>query len=387
MLVISFLSYHIHHVKQVLYNFPKHCYIVIMLHAIILGTRPEIIKLSSLIRLLQKNQSDFYIIHSNQHYSKEMDEVFFNELELPKPKYNLEVGSLDHEEMIEQIRTKAEAILTKDKPDIIYVQGDTNTALAGALAGINLNIKVAHIEAGLRSYDNAMPEENNRITIDHKADFLFAPTQKAADILKNEAIEETKIHIVGNTIVDAVYENLSIAKDKIDILTDLNLKSKEYFLLTLHRPSNVDEEKPFIDILEAISEIYNKYKLPIIFPIHPRTKKQLDKFGLILPEGIREVEPVGFLEMLLLEKNAKLILTDSGGIQEEACILQVPSVTLRFNTERPETLEVGASILAGTDKNQIIEATQNMLNKETNWPNPFGNGKSAEKILKITEEI
>jgi UDP-N-acetylglucosamine 2-epimerase (non-hydrolysing) len=356
-----------------------------MKHAIILGTRPEIIKLSSLIRLLQKNQSDFYIIHSNQHYSKEMDEVFFDELELPKPKYNMEVGSLDHNEMIEQIRTKTEAILASDKPDIIYVQGDTNTALAGALAGANLNIKVAHIEAGLRSYDKTMPEENNRITIDHKAAYLFAPTQKAADILKDEAIDETKIHVVGNTIVDAVYENLSIAKEKIDILTDLNLKTKEYFLLTLHRPSNVDEEKPFSNILEALSEIYIQYKLPIIFPVHPRTKKQLEKFEFVLPEGIKEIEPIGFLEMLQLEKNAKLILTDSGGIQEEACILQVPSVTLRFNTERPETLEVGASILAGTDKNQIIKATKDMIIKDTNWPNPFGDGKSAEKIIRIIE--
>lgn len=357
-----------------------------MKHAIILGTRPEIIKLSSLIRLLQKNQADFYIIHSNQHYSKEMDEVFFEELELPKPKYNLEVGSLAHQEMIEQIQTKTEAVLLKDKPDIIYVQGDTNTALAGALAGANLGIKIAHVEAGLRSYDKTMPEENNRITIDHKSDYLFAPTEKAANILKNENIDSDKIHIVGNTIVDAVYENLSIAQNKIDILTDLNLKKKGYFLLTLHRPSNVDEKKPLSEILEALSEIYNKYQLPIVFPIHPRTKKQLDKFGLVLPEGAKAIEPVSFLEMLQLEKNAKLILTDSGGIQEEACILQVPSVTLRFNTERPETLEVGASVLAGNNKNQIIEAVNTMINKDTNWPNPFGDGKSAEKIIRIIEK-
>lgn len=354
-----------------------------MKHAIVLGTRPEIIKLSSLIRLLQKTESDFYMIHSNQHYSKEMDEVFFAELELPKPKYNLEVSGLDQKEMVEQIKAKSVLILENDRPDIVYVQGDTNTALAGALAANNLDIKVAHIEAGLRSYDKAMPEENNRIKIDHLATYLFTPTQKASDILIGESIAPDKIHLVGNTIVDAVMENKQIAQNKVKILEKLDLKPKEYLLLTCHRPSNVDAEKPLKQILSAMAEIGQKYNLPIIFPLHPRTKKQIEKFKIDMPKEVKVIDPVGFLEMLQLEQNAKLILTDSGGIQEEACILQVPTVTLRFNTERPETIEVGANVLAGNSQADIVNAADKMINLESNWSNPFGDGQSAKKIFAI----
>lgn len=357
-----------------------------MKHAIILGTRPEIIKLSPLIRELEKNQADFYIIHSNQHYSEDMDKVFFEELELPNPKYNLGVGSAPREEMIARIKAKTLEIFALDKPDIVYVQGDTNTVLAGALAAKEAGVKIAHIEAGLRSYDKTMPEETNRIETDHISDYLFTPTKKASEILIGESIPKEKIHMVGNTIVDAVTQNLQIAERKVSILDKLELKKQEYFLLTLHRPSNVDEKQPLEYILEALSQIHGKYHLPIIFPIHPRTKKQLSKFALYSPEGTMEIEPVGFLEMLQLEQNAKLILTDSGGIQEEACILRVPCVTLRFNTERPETLEVGANILAGSDKEKILTGITEMLQKTTDWPNPFGDGTAAQQILKITEE-
>src|SRR5665647_453229 len=210
-----------------------------MKHCIILGTRPEIIKMSSLIRELQDNGEDFIIIHSNQHYSKEMDAVFFEELELPKPKYNLNIGSGLHGAQTAKIIQGVEEILVDEKPDVVYVQGDTNTVLGGALAAAKLGIKVAHIEAGLRSYDRNMPEEINRIMTDHISDFLFSPTEAAAKILKSEGIDESKIFVVGNTIVDAVSQNIDIAKAKVDILNKLNIKEKEYFLLTLHRPGNV----------------------------------------------------------------------------------------------------------------------------------------------------
>jgi UDP-N-acetylglucosamine 2-epimerase (non-hydrolysing) len=356
-----------------------------MKHAIILGTRPEIIKLSPLIRELEKNQADFYIIHSNQHYSEDMDKVFFEELELPKPKYNLGVGSAPREEMIDRIKTKTLEIFETDRPDIVYVQGDTNTVLAGALAAKEAGVKIAHVEAGLRSYDETMPEEVNRIETDKIAEYLFAPTPASAEILKGENISSDKIYMVGNTIVDSVYQNLEIAEKKADVLSRFGLQDKEYFLLTLHRPSNVDTQKPLEEILQALEEIFTLYHKPILFPVHPRTKKQLNLFKLTFPKGIIDTEPVGFLEMLQLEKHALLILTDSGGIQEEACILQVPSVTLRFNTERPETLEVGASILAGSDKQKILNGVKVMLERNTNWSNPFGDGTAAQQIYKETK--
>lgn len=356
-----------------------------MKHCILLGTRPEIIKLSSLIRRCQELKLDYFIVHSNQHYSPEMDSIFFQELNLPQPKYNLGVGSLSHAKMTARILEKLEDILIAEKPDVIYVQGDTNTVAAGALVASKLGIKAAHIEAGLRSYDRTMPEEINRIVTDHISDYLFPPTIKSAEILLAENIEKKRIHITGNTVVDAVYENSKIAGQKANVLDDFGLSPGHYFLLTMHRPSNVDEKKPLSSILTALRQIYEKYQLPIVFPVHPRTKKQIEKFNLSLPEGIKETEPVGFLEMLQLEKNAKLILTDSGGIQEEACILGVPSVTLRENTERPETVEVGASILAGNSPKAIICAVEEMLKVSLDWKNPFGDGKSAKKIIKIVE--
>jgi UDP-N-acetylglucosamine 2-epimerase (non-hydrolysing) len=279
--------------------------------------------------------------------------------------------------------TQLEDILIEEKPNVIFVQGDTNTVMAGALAASKLGVKIAHIEAGLRSYDRTMPEEINRIVTDHISDYLFPPTPKAAKILLEEGIDRSKIFEVGNTIVDAVYQNLDIAKDKINVLKNLKLEKGKYFLLTMHRPSNVDSKENLESIIKALAEIAKEYQLPIIFPIHPRTKKQLDLFKMALPKGVREINPVGFLEMLQLERNAKLVLTDSGGIQEEACILKVPSVTLRENTERPETVEVGASMLAGHDQEKIIEYSNIMITRKPVWENPFGNGDTGKNILDI----
>ncbi len=358
-----------------------------MKFSVILGTRPEIIKLSSLIRELERKKADYFIIHSNQHYSKEMDEVFFDELELPKPKYNLNIGSGNHGEMTGRMMIAMEKILIDEKPDCVFVQGDTNTVLAGALAASKLGVKIAHIEAGLRSYDKSMPEEINRVITDHISDYLFAPTKLAADILEREGIGKNKIFKVGNTIVDAVFQNSEIAARKVNKLDTLKINKDEYFLLTMHRPSNVDSQANISSIFQALEKVYEKYNLPIIFPIHPRTKKQIESFNLSLPKGITEIPPIGFLEMLQLEAEARLIITDSGGIQEEACILKVPSVTLRFNTERPEAIEVGASVLAGNSCSKIITSIDLMLNKSRNWKNPFGDGESANKILYHCENI
>ncbi len=354
-----------------------------MKFAIILGTRPEIIKLSSIIRELAQKKEDFFIIHTNQHYSRHMDEIFFKELELPQSKYNLNIGSGSHAEQTGKMMVKIEKILEKEKPDVALVQGDTNTALAGSIAAAKLQISVGHVEAGLRSYDRTMPEELNRICADHVSDFLFAPTERQKKILVAEAIEKKKIFVCGNTIVDAVLENQKLAEKKSKILSKLKLRPKKYLLLTLHRPSNVDDKNTFENILAGLAKTTKELKMPIIFPIHPRTQNQLEKFNLKLPRQIKTIKPIGFLDFLKLEANAALCLTDSGGVQEESCILKTPCVTIRNNTERPETVEVGANILAGTDSEKIVYSTRKIINKKTIWKNPFGKGEAGKKMVKI----
>ena len=352
---------------------------------IILGTRPEIIKMSPAMRELENQDLDYFILHTGQHYSYNLDKIFFKELELPAAKYNLDVGSGSHAEETGKMLIGIEKVLKEEKPDIVLVEGDTNTVLAGALAASKLHIKVGHVEAGLRSYDRNMPEEINRVLADHVSDYLFAPTEKAKKNLLSEGINEDKIFVTGNTIVDAVNQNLEIAKRKVDILNKLNLSSKEYFLVTAHRQENVDNKKRLEGILEGLKLIHEEFNLPIIYPIHPRTTKRIKEFGLTT-KGVELIDPLGFLEFLQLEANAKLVLTDSGGVQEETCILKVPCVTLRDNTERPETLEVGSNILAGTNKERILKCSKEMIDKKRNWKNPFGDGKAGKKIIKIMED-
>lgn len=344
---------------------------------IVLGTRPEIIKISPIIRECQKQKIDFFIIHSNQHYSENMDAVFFKELELPHPKYNLEIGSCSHGQMTGRMIEKIEEILINENPSWILVQGDTNTVMAGALAASKIGIKIGHIEAGLRSYDRTMPEEINRIVTDHISDALFCPTKKQKNILLKEGIDKSKIFITGNTIVDAVIQNIKLIKKHKDLD---HYQKESYFLLTTHRPSNVDSKENLTELLDSITQVSQKYNYPVYFPIHPRTKKQIEIFKIKLDKSIKLMDPVGYLEMLALEKNAKLIFTDSGGIQEEACILKVPSLTLRENTERPETVEVGASVLVGHKQKLIFSSVDKMINIKRNWKNPFGKGK-ASKII------
>ena len=351
--------------------------------SIILGTRPEIIKMSPIIRECEKQGRDYFILHTGQHYSYNLDKIFFEDLELPVAKYNLDVGSGTHAEETGKMLIGIEKILLEEKPDVVQVEGDTNTVLAGALAASKFHIKVGHVEAGLRSYDRTMPEEINRVLADHVSDYLFAPTEKAKENLLREGIPEDKIFVTGNTTVDAVYQNLEIAERKADILNKLNLSSKEYFLVTSHRQENVDNEERLEGILEGLKLIHEEFDLSIIFPIHPRTAKRLKEFELKVPRGIELIKPLGFLEFLQLEANAKLVLTDSGGMQEETCILKIPCVTLRDNTERPETLEVGSNVLVGVNQNEILEGVKIMLNKKRNWSNPFGDGKAGEKIIEV----
>ena len=347
---------------------------------IILGTRPEIIKMSPLIRECEKRNLDYFVLHTGQHYSFEMDKAFFDDLELPKPAYNLEIGSGSHAEQTGKIMVGIEKVILDEKPDVVLVQGDTNTVLAGSLAASKVNIKVGHVEAGLRSYDRSMPEEINRVVADHVSNILFAPTELSKQNLLKEGIEESKIFVTGNTIVDAVFQNLEISNNKGNVLNDLKLKSKEYFLLTFHRAENVDNREQMSKLLKGISMIQKEYSMPVVFPEHPRTEKRIQEFGFSL-EDITSIRPVSFLEFLQLEANARLVFTDSGGVQEETCILGTPCITLRDNTERPETLEVGSNILAGVESDRIMQSAVKMTNGKKSWNNPFGDGKAAEKII------
>ena len=353
---------------------------------IILGTRPEIIKISPVIRECIKKKLNFSILHTNQHYSENLDKVFFKELNLPKPKYNLNVGSGTHAEQTAKILIGVEKILLKEKPDIVLVLGDTNTVLAGALAAAKLHIKIGHIEAGLRSYYREMPEEMNRILTDHCSDLLFAPTKKAKDILLNEGISNKNIFITGNTIIDAVFQNLKLAEKESKILKKLNLSKKGYFLMTAHRAENVDNKDKLRGILKGAEMVSKKFSLPVIYPIHPRTRKMMKRFKFKVSDKVRLLEPLGYLDFLKLENSAKLILTDSGGIQEEACAMRVPCITLRDNTERPETIDVGSNLLSGANSLRILKCVSKMLNKGRKWKNPFGSGKTAEKIIKIIQK-
>ena len=353
--------------------------------AVVLGTRPEIIKMSAVIRELEKRQENYFIIHTGQHYSYNLDKVFFEQLKLPQPKYNLEVGSGSHAEQTGKILIGVENVLLDEHPDIVLVEGDTNSVFAGALAATKLHIKVGHVEAGLRSYDRNMPEEINRILTDHCSHYLFAPTEKAKTILLGEGIPEDKIFVTGNTIVDAVYQNLEIAREQGNTLSSLNLAPREYFLATLHRPENVDNPARFASILEGLDRVAAEFHLPVVYPVHPHSLKRMNEYDLE-PKNITLVEPIDFLGFVQLQSNARLILTDSGGVQEEACILGVPCVTLRDNTERPETLEVGSNILAGALPDKILSHTGFMLNRENKWNNPFGDGIAGERIVKIIME-
>ena len=349
--------------------------------AIILGTRPEIIKMSPIIRECEARNLDYFILHTGQHYSYEMDRAFFEDLELPEPKYNLDVGSGTHAEQTGRIMTGIERILLEEKPEIVLVQGDTNTVLAGALAASKLHIKVGHVEAGLRSFDRRMPEEINRVVADHISDLLFPPTETAKKNLIEEGIPEEKIFVTGNTIVDAVEQNLAIAQRKGGLLQELGLTAKGFFLVTAHRAENVDNKQRLEGILQGLEAIRNEFSLPIVFPMHPRTAKMVQAFGLSL-DGIKVTKPLGYLDFLQLEANARLVLTDSGGLQEESCILGVPCVTLRDNTERPETVEVGANVLAGAEPGVMLSCAREMLAQGRSWVNPFGDGRAGERVVR-----
>lgn len=351
------------------------------------GARPNFIKISSLIEETRKwKKIKLVLVHTGQHYDFEMSKIFFEELKIPKPDYNLGVGSGSHTIQTAKIMERLEPILLKEKPRLVIVVGDVNSTLAGALVAAKLHIPVAHIEAGLRSFDKRMPEEINRLLTDHIADYLFTTESSAVQNLLKEGIERKKIFFVGNLMIDTLLKS-KVRSQKSKTLEKLWLKKKEYGVLTLHRPENVDNKNILKEILEAIEEIQKKIK--IIWPIHPRARKQLKKFNLF--DKIKEmknlvlIKPLGYLEMLSLNSQAKFVLTDSGGIQEETTVLGIPCLTLRENTERPITVTKGTNIIVWTKKRRIILETSKILrgdSKKGRIPR-YWDGKTSQRILKI----
>jgi UDP-GlcNAc3NAcA epimerase len=318
----------------------------------IVGARPQFIKCAAVSREIRKDHTEI-LVHTGQHYDPEMSDLFFDELQIPKPDYNLGVGSGPHGKQTGEILVKVEEVLVAEKPDLVIVYGDTNSTLAGALAASKLHIPVAHVEAGLRSFDRTMPEEINRVLTDHCSDLLFCPTRTAVDNLLNEGITRG-VHFVGDVMADVLALNRTLASQNSHIITLLALEPGEYYVATIHRPSNTDDP----DALSAIIRAFGQVELPVVFPVHPRTLKCLEEFGLLsrMPQNIRITEPLGYLNMIQLTGTAKKVLTDSGGIQKEVYMLGVPCITLRENTEWVETLNDGWNVLTGSDEKKIMSA-------------------------------
>lgn len=347
----------------------------------IVGARPNFIKCAPLSKEIRKEFNEV-IIHTGQHYNYEMNRVFFEELDIPEPDYHLDVGSGSHGYQTGEMIKRIEEVLLKEEPDLVLVYGDTNSTIAGALAASKLHIKVAHIESGLRSYDKSMPEEINRILTDHCSDILFCPTETSVEILKKEGITN-EVHLTGDVMVDALKKNIKIAEKKAMILDEINLKPKKYYLATIHRAENTDDFKRLKNIVDAFCEIGN-----LVFPCHPRTEKHLKGFGLWdrLVENTKVIKPVGYLNMLMLEKSARKVLTDSGGVQKEAYIFKVPCITLRDNTEWVETVEDGWNVLVGADEEKIVKGV-NQFEPGNKQRNVFGEGDASKRIVKIIGEL
>ncbi|CEG12289.1 UDP-N-acetylglucosamine 2-epimerase [groundwater metagenome] len=354
--------------------------------SIIVGTRPNLIKISPLLRRIKNDEDvEMQFIDTGQHYDYELDEIFINELNLPKPIF-LNVGSGTPGKQTGNAIIRIEDEIIKFQPCIIVVIGDTNSTLAGALTASKLHIPVAHIEAGLRSFDMKMPEEINRIVVDHISDILFAPTENSVKNLKHEGIIDEKIFFTWDMSVDVCLENYEIAKNS-DILKRLNINNKDFVLVTLHRQENADIKENLCSILDALLEIAKTYC--VVFPIHPRTLKNLKAFGIfdIYSKNIDFINPVGYLDFLKLLASASCVVTDSGGVQKEALIIKTPCVTTRTTTEWIETINLGANVIVGTDKEKIIDEVLKRSSKEFHKfmekiENPYGDGKTSERILK-----
>ncbi|MFQ5734491.1 MAG: non-hydrolyzing UDP-N-acetylglucosamine 2-epimerase [Planctomycetaceae bacterium] len=347
----------------------------------VVGARPQFIKAAVVSRaFLERDDVDECLLHTGQHYDEKMSQVFFDELRIPRPQYNLAVGSGSHGKQTGRMLEGIENAIVAEQPDAVLVYGDTNSTLAGALAAAKLHVKVAHVEAGLRSFNRRMPEEVNRVLTDHVSDRLFCPTDEAVRNLAAEGITRN-VHQVGDVMFDCTRQFGAIAESAVDPLAEHGLSRKEYVLMTCHRAENTDEEQRLQQILAAAADV--SQTLPVLFPVHPRTRNKLAGLRSELPADLRLVEPASYLEMLVLERNAALVLTDSGGVQKEAFFCGVPCVTLRDETEWSETVECGANILAGADRGRILAAVERQRKRTDPLPDPgalYGEGRASQRI-------
>ena len=355
----------------------------------VVGARPNFMKIAPIIDAMNRypDRIQHLLVHTGQHYDERMSKAFFDDLGMPKPDIDLEVGPGTHAEQTARIMIAFEKVCLTEKPDLVIVVGDVNSTMACAITAKKLGIRVAHVEAGLRSRDMSMPEEINRLCTDVICDYLFTTDHLADENLKTEGVTKEKINFVGNVMIDTLMKHRELS-GQLNFINQFGLRPKEYITLTLHRPSNVDNKEIFQDILEALSEIAKDF--PIIFPLHPRTKKMAEQFGLNhlfnsggQAQGIWITEPLGYLEFLHLNMHAKMVLTDSGGLQEETTVLGVPCITLRHNTERPITCEMGTNVLVGNTKEKILAAAKSIM--EGNFsvgriPEKW-DGHAAERIV------
>jgi UDP-GlcNAc3NAcA epimerase len=359
----------------------------------IVGARPQIIKAAAVSRAIiehNKKHHDYaiseIIVHTGQHYDENMSQVFFEELGIPEPNYNLGVGSGSHGQQTGKMLQKIEAVLVEEKPDCCLVYGDTNSTLAGALVGAKLHIPVAHVEAGLRSFNRRMPEEINRVVTDHVSELLFCPTQTSVENLAKEGIS-AGVYQVGDVMYDCILFYTKKTKPiEQEILEKLEIQSKSYYLATVHRAENTDNGARLTGIFEALNEIAAT-DCPVVLPLHPRTAKYARNHGLEFANCVKVIQPVSYLEMVVLENNARLILTDSGGVQKEAYWLSVPCITLRNETEWVETVESGWNILAGADKHRIIDGVRRYhAQPDENPESIYGNGDAADQICNVLQQ-
>ena len=357
---------------------------------LVVGARPNFMKSAPLLNELEKN-NDFFeniLIHTGQHYDSNLSDFFFEDLKMQKSDIYLGIGSGTHAEQTGNIMIALEKELIKIQPDLVIVFGDINSTLATAIVTSKLDLKLAHIEAGLRSFDNRMPEEINRIVTDRLADYLFVTEKVGVDNLINEGVAKDKIHLCGNIMIDALMNNIKLAQ-KSNILTKLSLNSKEFVTVTLHRPSNVDNKEIFEKLIGILLDISKKYK--IIFPCHPRTYKKLKEFSIldkVSSDNFRIIEPLGYHDFLKLMESSKFIISDSGGIQADATYLKIPCLTLRETTEQPSTIEQGTNTLCGNSKELIKEKVDEIISgkyKSGEMPDLW-DGKTSERIVKILRE-
>jgi UDP-N-acetylglucosamine 2-epimerase len=346
----------------------------------VVGARPQFIKSAPVQRALREAGHHEFLVHTGQHYDFQMSQVFFDELDIGEPSVNLGIGSGPHGWQTGQMLIGLEKVIQEQQPDAVLVYGDTNSTLAGALAAAKLRVPLAHVEAGLRSFNREMPEEHNRVLTDHCADFLFCPTQSAVDLLAREGLTRG-VHLVGDPMYDAVLQFADAARQRSRVLSDLSLEPRGYLLATIHRPYNTDVPEKLRNILSALGQLED----PVIFPVHPRTRQRLadlDGTGTI-GANVRLIDPAGYLDMLVLEQNARMILTDSGGVQKEAYFFGVPCVTLRPETEWVETVQAGWNVLVGAEPERIVEAVLRRVWPQGTPPPVFGDGHASETLTRI----